>query len=118
MNILIVEDELDIQMLYQDFLNSHLPGNKTTVARDGIEAYLKCTTELYDLIILDYKMPRMNGIDFLATLRGGGLNEQTKVIFSSGALPDLESSSELPNTFFLNKPLDFKKFGNLLHSLL
>lgn len=118
MKILIVEDEKMIQDLYKDFLLVHAPGHQVIVASDGIEAYLKCTTEAFDLIILDYKMPRMNGVDLLASLRGGGLNENTKVIMSSGELPDIESSAELPNTFFLSKPMDFKKFEILIHDLL
>lgn len=118
MNILIVDDEKYIQELYMDFLNIHAPGNNITFAADGIEGYLKCTTEIYDLIIMDYKMPRMNGVDLLASLRGGGLNENTKVILSSGILPDIKETPELPNTFFLKKPMDFKKFENLLQTLL
>ena len=118
MNILVVDDEQQMRELYKDFLELRTPDNKVTVTQDGIEAYLKCSTEKFDAIILDYKMPRMNGLDFLAALRSGGLNENTSIIVSSGALPDIElAPAELPNTFFMKKPMDLKKLENLLQTL-
>lgn len=119
MNILVVDDEQKMQELYKDFLELRTSNNKITITQDGIEAFLKCSLEKFDVILLDYKMPRMNGIDLLAALRSGGLNEHTSVIMSSGALPDFETSPpNLPNTYFMKKPMDFKKLGSLLETFI
>jgi CheY-like chemotaxis protein len=116
MNILVVDDELSVQELYKDFLEQQGPKNKITISKDGIEAFMKCSFEKFDIILLDYKMPRMNGVDFLTALRSGGLNETTRVIMASGALPEIEFSP-LANTFFLEKPMDFKKLESLLQNI-
>lgn len=119
MNILIVDDEDLIQELYRDFLELRTPENKITISKDGIDAFMKCSVEKFDIILLDYKMPRMNGIDLLMALRNGGLNETTSVIMSSGVLPEMETSPQsLANTYFLSKPMNFKKLENLLQTMM
>ncbi|MBC7538796.1 MAG: response regulator [Bacteriovorax sp.] len=119
MNILIVDDEPMIVEMYKDFLEEQMSENKVTVAKDGVEAFMKCSFEKFDVILLDYKMPRMNGIDLLTALRSGGLNEKTSVIMSSGALPDIETSpKDLVNTYFLQKPMNFRKLENLLEEIM
>ncbi|MFA6238027.1 MAG: response regulator [Bacteriovorax sp.] len=117
MNILIVEDEQKMQELYKDFLELHTRENTITITKDGIEAFMKCSLEKFDVILLDYKLPRMNGLDLLTAIRSGGLNETTSIIMASGALPDIETSPpSMANTYFLKKPMDFKKLDHLLQT--
>jgi len=75
-NILLVEDdEVDVQGLKRAFSKSRI-GNPITVARDGIEALEILRGEngharlpKPHMILLDLNMPRMNGIEFLETIR-------------------------------------------------
>jgi CheY-like chemotaxis protein len=75
-NLLLVEDdEVDIQGLQRAFARSRI-ANPITVARDGIEALEilrgeNGRTKLVKpyLVLLDLNMPRMNGIEFLETIR-------------------------------------------------
>lgn len=75
-NLLLVEDdEVDIQGLKRAFAKSRI-ANPITVARDGIEALeilrgQNGRTKLPKphLVLLDLNMPRMNGIEFLETIR-------------------------------------------------
>lgn len=61
--ILIVDDEVDIALI----LKLHLEdaGYKTVRAKDGVEALEQVKGESFDLVLLDIKMPRMNGIEVL-----------------------------------------------------
>ena len=69
MKILIAEDEENISMLYRIALESR--GHKVTSTNDGeecVQQYKKSNSENastfpYDVIILDYRMPRMDGMD-------------------------------------------------------
>jgi CheY-like chemotaxis protein len=62
-NILIVEDERALNEAYQMILRS--VGYRVEVAFDGKEALEKCAEFEPALILLDLRMPRMDGIEFL-----------------------------------------------------
>src|SRR5688572_15796151 len=79
MNILLVEDNADDAQLTLRALEKHNVSNKVVVARDGVEAldYLFGTgshanrdaTDLPQVILLDLKLPRINGLEVLRRLR-------------------------------------------------
>ena len=50
-------------------------------AKDGQEALDKCRSDMPDVILLDWNMPIMNGIDFLRALRGEDGGESPIVVF-------------------------------------
>lgn len=64
--ILIVEDEEDILNLYMDILREE--GFDVEGAENGKEALEKFGTGEYDLVILDIRMPVMDGIEALARI--------------------------------------------------
>ncbi len=89
-NILIVDDEQEIHQVFKSFLNDTMGEQNLTFSNDGVEAMMKCTVEKYDLILLDHKMPRLNGIDLLVALRNGlGVNSETPIVLITGALPEI-----------------------------
>ncbi|KAF0218405.1 MAG: multi-sensor signal transduction histidine [Geobacteraceae bacterium] len=65
--ILIVDDEPDIGLILK--LQLEDAGYKTVGARDGIEALECLSRENFALILLDIKMPRMDGMEVLARVR-------------------------------------------------
>lgn len=65
--ILVVDDEDDILSLLQ--YNLGVEGYTTVLARDGVEALEKASSEKPELIILDIMMPRMDGIEVCRRLR-------------------------------------------------
>ncbi len=65
--ILVVDDEADIALILK--LQLEDSGYKTVKARDGIEALEHIAKEKFALILLDIKMPRMDGMEVLEKVR-------------------------------------------------
>ena len=78
--VLIVEDEVELRQSYKRILESK--GHITEVAGDGKEALDKVYKFKPKVILLDIKMPNMNGIEFLDNL-DRGKSKATVVIFSN-----------------------------------
>ena len=66
--ILIVEDDRAIRHLVTEVLRG--AGFAVESAADGVEALQKVDKQRFDLMLLDIWMPKMNGLDVLAQLRG------------------------------------------------
>lgn len=65
--ILVVEDEEFLRRLYVDLLKEE--GYEVDSAQDGEEGYQKISQGAYDLILLDYLLPKMDGIKILNKLK-------------------------------------------------
>jgi two-component system chemotaxis response regulator CheY len=50
-------------------------------AEDGRDALTRCDEHVPDVVLLDWNMPVMGGMEFLRTLRGRDLERQPKVVF-------------------------------------
>ena len=64
---LIVEDDLDIQELLQNFLQE--AGYEVSIANDGVEAVSLFSTAHYDLILLDVMLPKIDGFTVCELIR-------------------------------------------------
>ncbi|MHC5250545.1 response regulator transcription factor [Enterococcus sp. HY326] len=67
MNVLVVEDEILISQLIQDFLVES--GYSVSVCLDGQAAVEKFNQSKFDLVILDIMLPGKNGLDVLKEIR-------------------------------------------------
>lgn len=127
--ILLVEDrEDDIAIVRRALVRAHLV-NPLHVVRDGEEAieYLGGTGKyanreefpLPGLILLDLKMPRVDGFQVLEWIRKqpGLKGTVVLVLTSSNQLRDVNRAYALGASSFLVKPVDFEDYielGNLL----
>ena len=106
-HILIVDDEDIVRDVTSAMLESR--GAKTYEATDGLDAiaFYKENLNDIDLVLMDMRMPRMNGIDaFNALLE---LNPQLKLIFSSGYSQEQEVArlrEQHSHVDYLCKPFD------------
>jgi two-component system chemotaxis sensor kinase CheA len=66
--VLIVEDSITSRMLLKNILESS--GYRVKVAVDGMEGYTILRQEPFDIVVSDVDMPRMNGFDLTAKIRG------------------------------------------------
>ena len=65
--ILIVDDELDSNMTLKLVLEDN--GFKVDSFNDALLALDNCKPDLYDILILDIKMPKMNGFELYKQIR-------------------------------------------------
>ncbi len=65
--VLVVDDEESIRLLYKEELEEE--GYAVEVARDGLEALEQLPLFKPDIVTLDIKMPRLNGIETLKRIR-------------------------------------------------
>ncbi|HEY5667841.1 MAG TPA: response regulator [Candidatus Saccharimonadales bacterium] len=65
-NVLIIEDEKPLAAAYKAILEKH--GYTVSVVYDGQDALRAVKSAMPDLILLDMRMPKMSGIEFLREL--------------------------------------------------
>lgn len=117
--VLIVDDEKEIRITFEEIFRNELGFDSVTFASDGLEAFTECSLQTFDVITLDHNMPFLKGDDFLFALRNKpGINQQTCVIMISAFLPELpEAIRTIENTFFVDKPVDFKRFTRYVNMI-
>ncbi len=49
-------------------------------AEDGVAAWKLLETKQYDIVLTDWNMPNMNGLDLVKKIRGGGAHQKTPII--------------------------------------
>ena len=126
--ILLVEDDLaDAEMTMDALREAHL-ANPIVHVEDGIEAldYLHRAGAYADrkdgnptVVLLDIKMPRMDGIEVLREIRS---NEDTKhipvvILSSSREERDLAASWDLGVNAYVVKPVDAEQFFEAVQAL-
>lgn len=83
-------------------------GYATAEAENGEEALHKCKLAMPDLIILDWDMPVMTGIEFLAELRALPNVKQPKVVFCTthSSIRDIHNAVDVGADEYVTKPFD------------
>jgi CheY-like chemotaxis protein len=119
--ILLAEDNPKDVELTLEALSEHNLANNVTVVKDGVEAmeYLRCEGKYKmrrqgnpAVLLLDIKMPRMDGIEVLKAIRNDPTLKMLPVVMltSSREEPDLKKSYELGANAYVVKPVDFQDF--------
>ncbi len=67
LEVLIVEDDNDTRKYISDLLRAE--GYEVTTAGDGLEALAYASVGAFDVIVTDFRMPEMNGLELLHGLR-------------------------------------------------
>jgi signal transduction histidine kinase/CheY-like chemotaxis protein len=115
--ILLADDEIMLRDLLADLLESN--GFNVIKVSTGMEALTVLTEEIkVDLIIIDYNMPEMNGLQCIQRIRE--LNFQMPVILSTGSL-NFETKIDLSQfgiNSILNKPYEFDAMMSIIKKLI
>jgi two-component system, response regulator len=128
-DILLVEDSVDDAGFVRRALEEVNLGARLHVARDGVEALrflfgAENTAGAVPLvrpkvILLDLKLPRVDGLELLRRLKGNPHTHTIPVVVlsSSQEKRDLTESYRVNVNSYLVKPMDFDEFGALVQAL-
>lgn len=127
--ILLVEDNPDdVELTLRAFKKNKI-ANDVVIARDGVEAldYLfgrgayasRNTDNTPRIILLDLKLPKMNGLQVLERLRADERTRLTPVVIltSSKEEQDLVNGYKSGANSYVRKPVDFHKFVEAVHHI-
>jgi len=127
--ILLVEDNPDDEMLTVRALTKNKIVNDVDIARDGAEAldYLFCTGAyagrdigaLPALVLLDLKLPKIDGLDVLRRIRSDERTRRLPVVIltSSKEQQDLMQGYNGGANSFIQKPVDFTQFMEVVRQV-
>ena len=88
-------------------------------AKDGEEAFALLETQRVDLILLDWNMPRLSGIDFLKQIRSMDLYKELPIIMVTSEASKINVIEALKNgaTDYITKPIKLDLFKQKLAKL-
>lgn len=119
--ILLVEDNPDDERLTLRALKQSKVTNPIIIARDGAEALevLFAADPLPSLILLDLKLPKIDGLEVLQRIRSDPRMELLPVVIltSSNEQRDIIESYQLKANSYVCKPVDFEQFTDAVSQL-
>ena len=116
MSIIIVDDDRSIRYLYKTYLNSqgyHIIG----LAKNGLEAIqlVKETSIPPDIILIDYRMPILNGVETIKEILKINLNYKF-ILFSADAR--ISQKARYLGIPFLEKPISLEELHVKIQNVL
>ena len=109
LKILAVEDDPINMVLLEDTLKMHIANLKISKAFNGLEALEKLKEQNFDLIIMDIRMPKMDGYTTTQKIRKEFDKPKSKVpilgLSAHALTTEIEKGKQLGMTDFLSKPI-------------
>jgi len=125
-SILLIEDNPDDEALTLRALRKHDLADEVVVVRDGAEAlafFYEATRagdeHLPELVLLDLKLPKVDGLQVLKILRDDAHTRRLPVVVlsSSSEERDIVQSYDLGANSYVRKPVDFAEFSEAVRQL-
>ena len=101
-NILVVDDEVEMRIALETTLKRE--GHNITLAKNGEQALELLSADTFDLVLTDVKMPKMNGIQLLKTLKGKSPQTITIMMTAYGDIDNAVETIKLGAFDYLLKP--------------
>lgn len=104
MRILIVEDEINIADGLQTVLRKE--GYDTDAVYDGLSGLDYIMSGIYDLILLDIMLPKMNGLEVLKKAREEGIAAPILLLTAKSQIDDVIKGLDVGADDYITKPFD------------
>lgn len=119
LSILVVEDDPELRRLYRAMLSRWPMHPEVIVADDGYEALILIGQARPDLLIMDLRMPGMDGFRMLQALRALPKMAEMKIVVVSGLdAAEIRSQSELlEDITILPKPIPFNQLREIAQGI-
>jgi len=112
-NILITDDQENLTFILATGL-SKFPNYKVETVHNGRVTLEKCSQQFYDLVVADYQLPDMTGVDIARALQK--ISPETKIILITALSANmiLDTIEQENILYFLEKPFGLKQFVNIV----
>ena len=115
MKILLAEDDLNLGKLLSMLLKKQ--NILTTWVQDGQEAYNKVYTDGYDVLVLDWMMPRLSGVQLCARLRDEDYQGKILLLTAKDTVANKVQGLNAGADDYLVKPFAMEELVARLHAL-
>jgi two-component system CheB/CheR fusion protein len=120
LKILVAEDNRINQLYIETLLKNE--GHTVAIAKTGLQALEKLSVERYDLVLMDVRMPEMNGDEAVRLIRNNppsGVNPKIPVIALTAYALETERERFMECGFdaYLSKPVEIAKLQEILAEL-
>src|SRR5437763_15088849 len=112
--LLVVDDEPPVVEVLEAFIAS--TGSEVVGLTQGLEAAERVEGERFDGIILDARMPDLDGFELTRRTRASFLNSKTPIVMLTGdcAVETMRQGLKAGATYFLGKPLTQDRVQNVV----
>ncbi|MHB8069586.1 MAG: sigma-54-dependent transcriptional regulator [Desulfobaccales bacterium] len=114
-NVLVVDDELSIRESLSGWLEQD--GYEVETAADGAAALSLVQEKHYDIMLLDVKMPQMDGITLLEKIKENDPDTAVVMMTAHGAIQDAVGAMKLGAFDYLLKPFDLDELSLTMEKL-
>ncbi|MCG3210025.1 MAG: Regulatory protein AtoC [Anaerolineae bacterium] len=114
--ILVADDEADVLEQLVDMLE--YVGWQTGTAANGVEAVISALDESWDLVLMDIRMPKLDGINALRIIKHFHPNLPVVMFTGQAGQGDMLESARLGAFTCLTKPIDTDKLTQVIHQAL
>lgn len=112
--LLLVEDDPELGPLMADVLGEDY---RVTLVRDGEAGLATATRGDFEAIVLDRRLPGLDGVDVVRRLRRAGIGTPVLMLTALGAVADRVEGLDAGADDYLIKPFDFAELAARLRSL-
>ena len=119
MRFLIIDDSFTMRRIIANIL-ARLGYTEVVHASNGREALDRLATETVDVVITDWYMPEMNGLDFVKTLRNSPATSHIPIVIvtANAASDDIQHALELGVKGYILKPFTVETMKDKIDALM
>lgn len=113
MRILVVEDEKNLNRIITEAMEDE--GYSVDSCFNGADALDYALTAVYDVVILDIMLPKMDGLELVRRLRHSGNHTPVLFLTARDSVADRVEGLESGGDYYLTKPFDFQELIAVVH---